>query len=81
MINRTPDGKFTFGASHKEKAEYHRAQQGIFEKRAEAAKRAWIKIRANKEAAKLAAKAQVEPKPASKPASVREQPKPEQPVA
>jgi hypothetical protein len=56
MINRTPDGKFTFGATHKEKAEFHRAQQALFEKRGEAAKRAWIKIRANKEAAKLGAK-------------------------
>jgi Phosphatidylinositol 3- and 4-kinase len=78
MINRTPDGKFTFGATHADKAEFHRAQQAIFQKRGEAAKRAWVKIRANKEAARLGAVAKPEaPRQATtKQPPPREQPKP-----
>jgi hypothetical protein len=52
------NGEFTFGAGgHAEKATFHREQQAKHLKRASAARRAWIKIRANKEAKKAAAPA------------------------
>jgi hypothetical protein len=60
-INHDPKtGEFTSGgaggvASHADKVTFHREQQALHLKRADAAKRAWIKIRANK-AAKQAAK-------------------------